>query len=80
MSKKLAVFICALVTLLVALAFDQAIIRPMVNALAEVLPCNLEGKWQENCINSKNLLILVPYASTFGSVLVFLKKIGVIDD
>lgn len=80
MSKKLAVIICAIVTLVVGLVFDQAIFHPMVNALVEVLPCNLEGKWQENCINSKNLLFIVPYVSTFGGVLVFLKKIGVIDD
>lgn len=79
MSKKLAVFIGALVTLLVGLAFDQIVIHPLVNVLSEALPCNMEGKWQDACINNKNMLVLVPYVSTFGSVMVFLKKIGIMD-
>ena len=79
MSKKLAVFIGATVTLLVGLALDQLIFHPLVDALSTALPCNLEGKWQESCINSKNLLILAPYVSTFGGIMVFLKKVGAMD-
>ena len=79
MRIKLTVFICSLVTLFVALALDQVVIYPIVNALSEALPCNMEGQWQETCINNKNLLALVPYVSTFGSVMVFLKKTGIVD-
>ena len=80
MSKKLAVFICALVTLFVAVALDQVIVQPIVDALSKALPCNMEGQWQQNCLNTKNLLVLVPYVSTFGSVMVFLKRIGMFED
>ena len=80
MSKKLAVFICALVTLIVAVVLDEVIIKPIVEALSDALPCNMEEQWQQNGINSKNLLVLVPYVSTFGSVMVFLKRIGVMDN
>jgi len=79
-SKKWGVVICATITLVVSLALDESIIKPIIQSLNDAFPCQENSSWFQTCQNTKFALFFVPYVGTFAAVFGFLSKTGLLDD
>jgi len=66
--RKWAALICAIITFVIGLLFDETVIKPIIYGITDGMPCPTNDKWIEPCLNIKKILFVSPYLFTFGGL------------
>jgi len=67
-NRKWSALICAIITLVVGVMFDEAIFKPLIQGINNNLPCPTNEKWLGTCLNLKTILSVSPYMFTFAGI------------